>query len=178
MAEVGILSPDERVELIRGRILEMRPKTRAHVIGVYLVEEPLRTALSGRASVFMYAPLRLESLDSDPEPDVTVYSNPDAEAYGTDATEPMLVVEVADSSLAYDLGDKAKLYAEAGIPEYWVLNLVDRVLVVFRDPRAGRFESRSEWAAGACVAPKAWPDVSVDVASLFPAELPPSGNDA
>lgn len=175
MAETGILSPDERVELVSGVVREVSPRNRAHVLATWRVFDRLAKPLAGRARIFKEDPLVLVELDSEPEPDLMVCSNPDVEAYGTGAMEPLLVVEVAESTLAYDLGDKAKLYAEAGIPEYWVLNLVDRVLVVFREPRDGRFESRSEWGTDSSVAPEAWPDVEVDVASLFPAHTSNGG---
>jgi len=170
MAEAGILSPAERVELIRGAVREMSPKNRAHVIASTRVFALLLKKLDGRATVYVEAPLRLESLDSEPEPDVMVCSNVDVEAYGTEATTPLLIVEVADSSLRRDLGDKAPLYAEAQIPEYWVVNLVDRVLVVFREPRDGNYSSRSTMELSGRVAPEAWPDLEVEVAALFPNE--------
>lgn len=167
LAEAGILGPDERVELIRGVIRTMFPKSRLHVIVSTILHKVLMRPLEERASVYAHAPLQLPSLDSEPEPDILVGSNPDLAAYGTDETEPLLVVEVADSSLGYDLGEKAALYAEAGIPEYWVVNLVERVVEVFRQPRAGRFEGRRAVGAGERLAPGAWSDAVVDLASLF-----------
>lgn len=169
MAETGVLSPDERVELIRGAVREMSPKNRPHVIATRRAFNFLVKALEGRASVYKEDPLVLTQLDSEPEPDVLVCSNPDFEAYGTELTTPLLVVEVAESSLREDLGDKATLYAEAEIPEYWVVNLVDRVLVVFREPREGSYRQRSTLLPGATATPLSWPDVEVDVLSLFPA---------
>ena len=143
MAETGILFPVERVELVRGAVLKVSPRNRRHVIATRRVFNFFLERLEGRASVYKEDPLVLKELDSEPEPDVPVCSNSDFEAYGTEATKPLLVVEVAESSLRDDLGDKAALYAEAGIPEYWVVNLVDRVLVVFRDPGDIRYRTRS-----------------------------------
>ena len=168
MVETGILSSDERVELIRGAVREMSPKNRAHVLATRRMFNSLVKELEGRASVYQEAPLVLSKLDSEPEPDLLVCSNPDFEAYGTEATAPLLVVEVSDSSLRGDLGDKASLYAEAQIPEYWVVNLVDRVLVVFREPHGGSYLQCSTLELGAFVTPISWPDVKVEVASLFP----------
>jgi len=170
MAETGVLSPDEGVELIRGVVRAVSPKNRAHVIATRRVFNILVKALEGRASVYKEDPLVMTELDSEPEPDVLVCSNPDFEAYGTELTTPLLVVEVAGSSLPGDLGDKATLYAEAGIPEYWVVNLLDRALVVFREPRDGSYRLRSTSPPGARVTPLSWPDVEVEVASLFPAD--------
>lgn len=170
MVEAGILSSDERVELIGGAVRRMSPKNRAHVIATRRVFNFLVDKLQGRASVYKEDPLVLTDLDSEPEPDVLVCSNPDFEAYGTDATTPLLVVEVAHSSLPSDLGAKAFLYAEAQIPEYWVVDLVHRVLVAFREPRQGIYQTRSTVEPGARVAPLSWPDVQLEVESLFPDE--------
>ena len=122
MAETGILGPDERVELVRGVIREMSPKNWAHVMAAKSVYDLPRDALRGQASVYQEAPLVAEGIDSEPEPDVLVCSNPDEWAYRSRRTKPLLVIEVADSSLEYDLAEKASLYAEAGVPEYWVVN--------------------------------------------------------
>ena len=168
MAETGILAPGERVELVRGVVREMSPKGRAHVVAVTKVFTVLLEALRGRASLYPEAPLGLEHLDSDPEPDVVVCSNPDVETYGTTETRPLLVVEVAESSLQYDLKEKAPLYADARIPEYWVVNLVERVLEVHRRPENGSYAVRLRLSLHDRVSPEAWPDVNIEVSSLFP----------
>jgi Uma2 family endonuclease len=168
MAETGILQPDERVELIRGVVRRMSPKNNAHVIVSTKLYQRLLRALEGRAAVFKEDPLKLVPLDSEPEPDILAISSPHIEAYQTEGSKPLLVVEVAESSLRYDLNVKAGLYAEAGVPEYWVVNLVDRELVVFRMPHEGGYRSRATHHAGDRVAPEAWPDVVLDVEELFP----------
>ncbi len=168
MAEKGILSAEERVELVRGVVREMSPKNRAHVIAVNRACDLLRGRLEGKARVYQEAPLPVEGLDSEPEPDVMACSNLDLAAYGTEGMEPLLVIEVAESSLAYDLDIKATLYAEAGIPEYWVVNLVDRVLEVFRDPRESGYRRHSTLELSSTVTPEAWPEIVLDVASLLP----------
>jgi Uma2 family endonuclease len=170
MAETGILRPDERVELVRGVVRRMSPKKRAHVIAADQICDLLKGALEGRASVYWEAPLVAEEIDSEPEPDVMVYSNPDRNAYGTSRTRALLAIEVAESSLEYDRGEKSTLYAEAGVPEYWVLNLVDRELEVFRDPVEGIYRRHFRAAGGDRVAPSAWPDVEIGVSTLFPEE--------
>ncbi|TDI36936.1 MAG: Uma2 family endonuclease [Acidobacteria bacterium] len=96
---------------------------------------------------------RLETLDSKPEPDVAVMSHPDGELFGTDASEPLVVVEVSDSSLRYDLTEKAALYAASQIADYWVVDLEHRVLVVFRDPRNGVYETRETYQPGSRIGP-------------------------
>ncbi|MGH9321934.1 MAG: Uma2 family endonuclease [Vicinamibacteria bacterium] len=172
MAELGILRPDERVELIRGVVRRMSPKNRAHVVAATELYQLLVRALAGRAAVFKEDPLKLVPLDSEPEPDIVATSSPDIADYGTERSQPLLVVEVSESSLRYDLSAKANLYAEAGVPEYWVLNLVERELVVFRFAREGVYRRRATHRVSDRVAPGAWPDVVLDVAKLFPSEEP------
>jgi Uma2 family endonuclease len=168
MAESGILGPDERVELVRGVIRKMSPKKWALVMATKVVFRLLDDALRGRASVYQEAPLVAGGIDSEPEPDVLVCSNPNEWAYRTGATTPLLVVEIADSSLEYDLGEKAALYAEARVPEYWVLNLIDRVLVVFREPVEGSYQVRVSLDEKARVSPEAWPERTFEVSAFFP----------
>ncbi|HSF19779.1 MAG TPA: Uma2 family endonuclease [Vicinamibacteria bacterium] len=172
MAETGILQPDERVELFRGVVRRMSPKNRAHVVAATFLHQRLVRALAGRAAVFKEDPLRLVRLDSEPEPDIVVSSSPNIGDYGTEASKPLLVVEVSESSLRYDLNAKAALYAEAGVPEYWVLDLVERELVVFRSAHEGGYRHRVTHRAGEHVAPYTWPDVVIDVGELFPADDP------
>lgn len=166
LAEVGILRPDERVELIRGVIRQKHPRSRAHVITTTKLLQRMVLSLERRSAVFKGAPLTLTRLDSEPEPDIVATSSPAIEDYGK--SRALLVVEVAETSLRYDLNAKAPLYAEAGVPEYWVVNLVDRELVVFRTPEAGTYRDRTEHGINERVAPEAWPDVVIEVDDLFP----------
>ncbi len=170
MAETGILGPDERVELVRGVIREMSPKNWAHVMATRAVFLELERALRGRASVYQEAPLAADAIDSEPEPDVLVCSNPDERAYRSTRTKPVLVIEVAESSLEYDLGEKAALYAEAGVPEYWVLNLVGRTLVVFRKPLNGAYRESFSLDEKTRVIPEAWPEMAFEVSAFLPRE--------
>jgi Uma2 family endonuclease len=146
----------------------MSPKNRGHVIATDLICDLLKDALKGRASVYQEAPHVAEEIDSEPEPDVMVCSNPDRRAYGTNRTKSLLLIEVAESSLEYDRGEKAVLYAEAGVPEYWVLNLVDRELEVFRDPGEGHYRSHFRARGADRVSPQPWPDVEIEVSAVFP----------
>jgi Uma2 family endonuclease len=172
MAETGILSPDERVELLWGVVCPMSPKNHAHVIASNRICDLLREALEGRARVYKEDPLRAEALDSEPEPDVMVCGNPDLDAFGTDAMNPLLVIEVAESSLPRDLRVKPPLYAAASVPEYWVVNLVDGVLEVFRNLEEGRYQEHFRLPADARVSPKAWPDLDLEVSRFFPRKKP------
>ena len=170
MGEAGVLAPAERVELIRGVIREMSPKRRKHVVGGSKLLALFFKAFEGRASVYQEAPLEFPELDSEPQPDVVVCSNLDIESWGTLDAKPLLVVEIADSSLRYDMTEKAALYADARIPEYWVVNLVDRMLEVHRHPKDGVYETRLRVPCSGQVSPEAWPGVVFDVSSFFPDE--------
>jgi Uma2 family endonuclease len=172
MAETGILGPDERVELVRGVIRRMSPKNWAHVITTKVVLRTMENALRGRASVYQAAPLVAREIDSEPEPDVLVCSNPDELAYGSPRTRPVLVIEVAESSLDYDLVEKAAIYAAAGVPEYWIVNLKDRRLAVFREPRSAGYQGRFSVEEKGQVTTEAWPDLSFDVSAFLPRETP------
>jgi len=171
MAEAGILHPDERVELLWGVVCRMSPKNRANVIAANRIFDLFRGKLEGRARVYKEDPLRVERLDCEPEPDVMVCANPDIEAFGTEGMRPLLVVEVAESSLPRDLGEKAVLYARAMVPEYWVVSLIDRLLEVFRDPRDGRYHERLSLGASSRVSPRGWPEMELEVSALFPNEV-------
>lgn len=168
MGETGILGPDERVELVRGVIRKMSPKSWAHVLATKSLYGLLDGALRRKASVYQGAPLAADEIDSEPEPDVLVCSNPDELAYRSKRTTPLLVIEVADSTLEYDLDEKASLYADAGVPEYWVVNLVDRVLAVFREARKGSYQVRLSVDESSRVSPGAWPDLAFEVAKFLP----------
>jgi Uma2 family endonuclease len=178
MAEAGILRPDERVELVRGVVRKMSPKNWAHVMASKSVYDLLRDALQGRASVYFEVPLAAEGIDSEPEPDVLVCSNPDPRAYRSRRTNPLLVIEIADSSLEYDLGEKASLYAQAGVPEYWVVNLVDRALAVFRKLEKGSYQNLTSLDETGRVTTEAWPDLVFDVSAFLPTGAPAASDEA
>jgi Uma2 family endonuclease len=124
--------------------------------------------LAGRAGFEVQDPLKVPGWHSEPEPDFLVSSNPRPDAYGTEDDRPLLVVEVADTSLEYDRTTKAPLYAEAGVPEYWIINLVDDVLEVYRRPKGREYQTHEVMKPGGRVTPQAWPELEIDVADLVP----------
>lgn len=174
MVEAGILGENDRVELIYGVIREMSPIDSPHVIATSRTRQLFAEGLAGRASVFEQSPLRLDALASEPQPDVAVYSNPNVDAFGTAATQPLLTVEVSVSTLTYDSTTKAELYTKGGVPEYWILDVERRLLHVYREPSEGAYQTRKTLQPGDRIAPLSWPDFEIDVASLFPAEAPSS----
>ena len=139
MGEAGVFGPEERVELIRGVIRETSPKGRRHSIAVGLATQIFDRRLEGRASVQVQDALTIEEIRSEPEPDVVVNSSPNPRDVRTEKSKPLLVIEVSDSSLRFDRDQKARIYAKAGIADYWIVNLIDDVLEVCRDPVDGSY---------------------------------------
>ena len=169
MGEVGILKPDDRVELIRGEIIEMSPIGRRHVAFVDNLTQLLVMALTGRAIVSVQNPIALSD-DTEPEPDLKILRRravpyKDRDAWAEDA---LLVIEVAETSLRYDRTSKRELYAEAGIPEYWVVNTMSEEIEVYRAPDAARYRDVTRVAGlDAIVTVQAFPDVTLRLADIF-----------
>jgi Uma2 family endonuclease len=134
--DAGVFGEDDPIELIGGEIVEhMSPQKDAHAYGVLALQEDLTAAFGQGFTIRIQLPFVVGD-HSEPEPDATVVRGTRREQRKGHPTEAVLVVEVADSSLAYDVSTKASLYASAGVPDYWVLNLPKRQLVVMRDPVA------------------------------------------
>lgn len=168
MGEVGILKPTDRVELIRGEIVEMSPIGRRHYAFVNNLTQVLVVRLAGRAIVAVQGPIALSD-DTEPEPDLAIIRRravpyKEREAYADDA---LLLIEVAESSLAYDRTTKLRLYAEAGIPEYWVVDCTAESIEVHRTPEAGRYRDVSRVAGVATVTLQAFPDVVLTLGEIF-----------
>jgi len=135
MGEVGILGAADRVELIDGEIIDMSPIGALRAAIVARLASYFSQRLGGAAVVWCQNPVRLDDI-SEPEPDIAIL-RPKADFYMTahpGPTDVLLVIEVADTSLAYDLGTKVPLYARHGIPEAWVIDVVTRRTRVFRQP--------------------------------------------
>jgi Uma2 family endonuclease len=167
LIEQGYFHPGERVELIDGILYEMSPQSADHGSGAYSSHEALRSVFSTGYAVRSQLPLAL-GFDSEPEPDVAVVLGNGRAFRKTHPTTALLIVEVADSSLMKDRNLKASLYARAGIPEYWILNLVDWCLEVYREPKQGVYTSRTILREEDSVSPLSKPEVSIPVADLFP----------
>ena len=133
LAEQGLFA-GRRVELVEGEVLEMTPQTNRHMIAVDKVREALHEAFGAECWVFTQGPLALAE-DREPEPDVAVVPGRRRDYLDRDnPSSALLVVEVSHRTLKYDRETKASMYAAAGIEDYWVVNLIDRRLEVFRRP--------------------------------------------
>lgn len=140
----GLFEPREQhhVELIYGEIREMSPIGPPHeVIVDYLNEWSIRSLPKGQVWVRVQNSIGIPELDSAPQPDLAWVARRDYSRGRPTGEDVLLIVEVSDSSLRFDLGKKADLYAAAGISDYWVVNVSARSIVVHRDPADGRYRS-------------------------------------
>jgi Uma2 family endonuclease len=157
MGEAGILGPADRVELIDGEIIDMSPIGVLHAAIVDALVRHFGRHAGQAVVIRCQNPLRLDDI-SEPEPDIAIL-RPRADLYTTAHPGPadvLLVIEVADTSLAYDLGTKVPLYARHGVPEVWVIDAATRRTRVFRQPAVGREAGPADgsgYAAEASVEP-------------------------
>jgi Uma2 family endonuclease len=168
MAQAGILNEDDRVELIRGEIVQMAAIGRRHASCVARLNDVLVGNLRGRAVLWPKNPLTILP-DSEPEPDVILLRYRD-DFYRSALPGPddvALLIEVADTSLRYDRHLKGPLYAEAGVPEYWIVDLEGGAVEVCRNPSAGRFGYAERVGIDGTLSPVAFPDFQIAVATIL-----------
>ena len=168
MGEAGILREDDRVELIRGLIVEMAPIGSRHAMRVDVVSDLLRRAIEGRGWVRTQNPLKI-SEDSELYPDVLVVQAP-RQKYEDRHPSPadvLLLIEVADTSLRYDHATKVPIYAQAGIAEVWIVDLLHDSIEVFRRPQAGQFSEITTATRDDSLSPEAFGDVVIEVHDLL-----------
>ncbi len=168
MIEAGILGEDEPVELITGILVAMTPQGSRHAVVIQRLTAALVRAVGDDLAVRPQLPLTL-SEDSEPEPDLAVVRASDAPLEGPHPRSALLVVEVAGDSLRLDRQSKAVLYARAGIPEYWIVNLAESSIEAHFDPDpvTGGYRSSAVLAPGETLAARSVPSVTIDVARLF-----------
>lgn len=176
MGEAGILHEDDRVELIDGVIIVMPPIGDRHVKGANWGTTLLLPPLLGRATVQVGGPIYLND-GTAPQPDIALvpWDLPGSGATGRATPEDVyLVIEFADSSLAYDRGAKLARYAVAGIPEVWVANLRAREVTSYAEPNGAEYAVVRIYQVGENINPRAFPDVVLAVSDL----MPPAGPDS
>lgn len=173
LVHAGIFGPDDRIELLEGLLVVREPQGRRHATVVGLVRAALEKAFGRAFHIREEKPIALDRL-SEPEPDVAVVPGRLRDYLTAHPARPVLVVEVADSSLALDRLRKGGLYARAGIADYWVVNLIDEVLEVYREPlrvspgRGWKYDSARTLRRNAIVTPLAAPRARIRVAALLP----------
>ncbi|MCE2501678.1 MAG: Uma2 family endonuclease [Dehalococcoidia bacterium] len=169
LGEAGILAKEERIELLDGEIIQMAPIGNRHLMSVDWISDLLRELIGRRAMVRVQGSIQLDD-NSAPQPDIAVIRRRSiSDVAPVLPPDVYLVVEVADSSLEFDLGEKLARYAAAGIPEVWVANLRAGELVVNTEPQGAVYSSVRVIPLGGQVSPQAFPDVILDLADFIPA---------
>ena len=149
MGQTGIFSEDDRVELVNGEVIQMSPIGDRHAACVDFLTQFITLRLRRSAIVRVHNPVRLNE-HSQPQPDITILK-PRDDFYRHRSPRPkdvLLVIEVSDTTLEYDLKVKVPLYARAGIPETWVVNLPEERIEVYGDPAGGEYRTVQPYARG------------------------------
>ena len=168
MAEIGVLAPDARVELIDGEIIDMTPIGKDHQSVVDQLNRTLVRAVGDNAIVRVQGSVRLSQW-SEPEPDVVLLA-PRPDFYRSEfavGTDTLLVIEGSDTTLRYDRDVKVPLYARHGVPEVWIVDLQNDRLLVYGDLRAAQYERHAALKSPASVPVTRLPGITLDVAALF-----------
>lgn len=167
MIDAGVFGPEDRLELLDGEIIEMAPQKSRHATAVRLLERVLGLAFGQNFDVRSQLPLQL-SEHSEPEPDIAVVIGSPRDYRDAHPATAVLVVEVSEATRTYDRGRKLSAYARAGIPEYWILDVVGETLEVCRHPTGEDYAERRILKAGDSVSPQAAPTATIAVVDLLP----------
>lgn len=170
MIEQGVFADrhDQRLELIHGEIREVIPPNPPHEETVDLLTLwSIDNALRDQVRVRIQNSLGIAELDSVTEPDVAWMQLRSYRKRRPRPADVRLLIEVAESSLRYDRGEKLEIYAAARIKDYWIVNLPDLCIEVHRKPRAGEYRERTTYQLGESLSPLAFPAVALDVSYAF-----------
>lgn len=168
MAQAGILSEDDRVELIDGEVVAMTPIGPRHGASVDRANRSLTMALGDRAIVRVQGSVRLDRF-REPQPDL-VLLRPQPDFYASRLPGPsdiLLIIEIAESSLGYDRDVKARIYAQSAVQEYWLVDLDDRSVSCYSESRGGTYEKLRQCRSGQSIAPEALPQCVIAVDALL-----------
>ena len=168
MAEIGVLAPDARVELIEGEIIDMPPIGLEHLSVCDQLNRLLVRAVGDGGIVRVQGSVRLSDI-TEPEPDLAVLA-PRQDFYRHEfasGRDVLLLVEVSQSTLRYDVDVKVPLYARHGVAEVWIVDLVNRCILTFSDPADGQYRARATIESLGVLHPVALPDVSLDLSRLL-----------
>src|ERR1700730_6034595 len=174
LVDLGAFPPGDRLELVAGELLVREPQGSPHATAIRSAQEALRAALGPGWEIRTQMPVALDD-ESEPEPDVAMVPGSFRDYSGAHPSRPALLIEVAESRLAFDREEKGSLYARAGVPDYWIVNLLDRVLEAYREDRPD-IRARHGWSYRAAlslgpkehIAPLAVPSARILVADLLP----------
>ncbi len=167
LVAAGALHPEARVQLVQGEIVEITPQSAQHATALRRLQKALETVFREGNEVRAQFPLALEE-QSEPEPDIAVVPGSLNDYRTHHPTTALLVVEIADTTLDFDRTRKRAIYAQAQIPEYWIINLVDRLLEVYRNPQGLAYLTAQRLGPDEAIAPLAAPTVYLRVGDLLP----------
>jgi Uma2 family endonuclease len=168
MGEAGVFSPDARVELVGGEIVEMPPIGERHAAAVDVAGELSREQLGRSVIVRVQNPIQLDDY-SEPQPDISILKRRD-DFYRHGHPRPedvLLVIEVSESTLEYDRRVKVPLYARAGVTEVWIVNLVDERIEMFADPSGGAYQTTAAFSRGEEVQSRSLAALRLSVSEIF-----------
>lgn len=166
LVAAGAFHPEARVQLIQGEIVEMTPQSARHATAVRRMQKALGPIFSGGYEIRPQLPLALSQL-SEPEPDIAVVAGSLEDYRDRHPTSAVLLVEVADSTLDFDQTRKLEMYATARIPEYWIVNLLDSVLEVYREPLGRAYRALLRPGPDEDIAPLAAPAAGLKIRDLL-----------
>ena len=174
MTAAGILTEDDRVELLDGEIIQMPPIGEWHNGTAGWLNNALVPAVQGSAMVSVQGPLRLDE-GAELQPDVLLlrYRSDFYRSRKPGPADVLLLIEISDTTLAYDRGPKLAAYARAGIPEVWIASRDDRRVETYREPVDGSYAAVRHFAPGQRVGPRAFPDIELAVADIIPEDCGP-----
>ena len=174
LIETGFFRSGDPIELVGGQLIVAEPRGSRHFAAIQAMEEALRRAFGSGWQVRGQGSLALDD-ESEPEPDVAVVPGSFRDYVAGHPARPALVVEVSESSLALDRDHKGSLYARAGLADYWIVNLLDQTLEVYRDPGPDptasfgwRYRSVEVLRGEAVAAPLAVPSARIRVRDVLP----------
>jgi Uma2 family endonuclease len=168
LGEAGIFDEDDRVELLDGEIIIMSPIGIRHVKAVRKLIRHLNNIYAAHCLVDCQNPFILDGM-SEPQPDILLLDRRMEESDTLPGpADIFLIVEVAETSLGYDRGRKLQRYAANGIREVWIVNLINRLIEIYRDPAGESYRTRTEARPGESLAPAAFPDTAVAVDDILP----------
>lgn len=169
MIEAGILTTEDKVELLEGEIIQVNPQRSPHAATIQYASDNIRKLLAGKVIIRVQLPITLRP-NSEPEPDIAVVRI-DSRSYFDNHPIPddiFLLIEVADTTLTTDRKRKSVIYAQAEISEYWVLDIQNRQVYAFRELREGCYQEETILSEETTLSPITFPDVSVSLRQLFP----------
>jgi Uma2 family endonuclease len=167
LVAAGAFRTGTRVQLVQGEIVEMTPQSAAHATALLRLDKALQIIYRDTHHVRPQLPLSLGAL-SEPEPDIAVVAGSLEDYRESHPTTAVLVVEVADTTLHFDRTRKLGMYAEALVPEYWIVNVADGVLEVYREPEGLRYRTALRLGPDETVTPASAPGARLIVRDLLP----------